>query len=730
MSPPIRFLLYPTNGVVREHVRADLFGRVLSQRLGRPVIVEVARTYEEVVQELAAGRVDMAWATAEQCDQFEPQARAVLRAVRAGRWHYHAALVCRADAPLTLERLRGTRAAWVAPLSTGGYLLPRRYLETQGLSPSELFSEQRFYGSYRKALLVVLSGEADFTAQYTTHPDEHTIRAHMADRIGADECRLKCFAVSGPTLSDGIILTSRLAEEDAAVLISVLTGMLHDGSGMEPLLGLFNIEGFALVQGTGQVQSQPLPTSHSVEHVVVELDARGCCQHLWSSTGRAFGQAVHEAGGRTLREVLPTEAAERLETLARAVQISGVGGRHEYLMELEGKTHLYAVQAMPRPASSGEVSRGISLLVRDITESSSLDGEVYRLASFPLLHPDPMMELELGGTLRYANPTAHAAFPDLLAQGPGHPLVETALASIQRAVPNEAPPVVHLAGRYWELAITAMQDNENLRVFAKDVTARKQVESSLMHADRMASLGSLAARVGHQMNNPLAWLMANLSFAREEVARLQEHLTTGKGDMARSEIDEILNALGEALEGAEGLKTIVQDLHVLTREPARYRARVSVHAVLENTLKLIRGELRHRARLEKDFQPVPPVETDEARLGQVFLNLVLHAVQAMSEQGEARNVLRVATRTGSAGEVVIEIQDTGAGMTAEVLARLFEPSFTALPSSVGMGLSVSHAIVLSLGGSLSAESQAGVGTRFTVTLPLAGSPDVSRPPRE
>jgi signal transduction histidine kinase len=145
---------------------------------------------------------------------------------------------------------------------------------------------------------------------------------------------------------------------------------------------------------------------------------------------------------------------------------------------------------------------------------------------------------------------------------------------------------------------------------------------------------------------------------------------------------------------------------------------VDLHSVLEDTLKLVRGQLRHRARLEKDFQPVPSVEGDEARLGQVFLNLMLNAVQAMSEQDSARNVLRVATRVSESGEVIIEVQDTGAGMSPEVLERLFEPFFTTRPSSTGMGLSVSHAIVTSLGGSLRMESQPGVGTHVTVTLPV------------
>ncbi|HZH79268.1 MAG TPA: ATP-binding protein, partial [Archangium sp.] len=112
-------------------------------------------------------------------------------------------------------------------------------------------------------------------------------------------------------------------------------------------------------------------------------------------------------------------------------------------------------------------------------------------------------------------------------------------------------------------------------------------------------------------------------------------------------------------------------------------------------------------------------EGDETRLGQVFINLLQNAVQAMSELDAARNVLRVATYTGPGGEVVVEVQDTGAGMSREVLARLFEPFFTTKPASTGLGLSVSHAIVTSLGGTLRAESREGVGTTLSITLPAA-----------
>jgi signal transduction histidine kinase len=390
----------------------------------------------------------------------------------------------------------------------------------------------------------------------------------------------------------------------------------------------------------------------------------------------------------------------------------------EYRLEVDGKTRLYVAEATPQPAPAGAPSPGAALLVRDITEQHVLETELYRLASFPLLHPEPMLELGQDGTLHYANPAAHTAFPDLLVLSASHPLVLASLAWLQRGPSHGAPPMVQFAEHHWELVIFSLQEAGVIRVFAKNVTVRKQMEARLLQADRMGALGQLAARVGHEMNNPLAFLMANLSFAREEIGRLRDVVRAGKGEDVLGEFQEVLDALSESREGAERLKVIVQDLHLLVREPPAHRAWVDVHQVLEDSLKLVRNELRHRARLERDFQPVPLVEADEARLGQVFLNVLVNAVQAMSDEHAARNLLRVSTRTSPGGDVVVEVQDTGVGMSREVLSRLFEPFFSTRANGMGMGMSVSHAIVTSLGGTLRAESKPGVGTLVTITLPV------------
>jgi len=717
-ATPIRFVLSPSMGEVKEHVRAELFGRALTQRLGRPVVVELAPSFEALEKELAEERAELVWGTAEQCTACEPRARAVLRAVRAGRGEYHAALVCRAERPLTIEKLQGTRAAWVAPRATGGYLLPLRYLSERGMSLSDTFSEERFFGTYRKALLAVLSGEADMTAIYTSHPEENTVRAYLAEHVGAEERQLTPFAYTGPTPADGLILTSRLPERDTAALVSILTSLAGRTGGLEPLLGLFDSEGFVLSSSRLSRKSHPVPVRQT-EYLAAELDANERCLRLWTPTGEAFGQDVRWAEGRPLSEVLGMDAAGPLVALARSARLDGGGGRVEYRAQVAGETRWFAAEATVRAQAPRPEAATTALLVRDVTELRAQEETLYRLASFPLLHPEPMLEVGPTGVPRYANPAAHLAFPDLLARGPQHPLVEAALTWNQQEPPGEDSSVIHLGEQYWELTLFPLLDPEGLRVFAKNVTARKRVESKLK-ADRLAALGSLAAAVGHEMGNPLAYMLANLGFAREEMQRVGEALRAQDNPLAR-DVAEVLEALVEAADGAGRLKTIVQDLRTLSRAPPEHRQPVEVMPILEHALNIMRGELRHRIRMELDFREVPDVVGDEARLGQVFVNLLLNAAQAMSGTETVNHVLRVTAYTAPTGEAVVEVQDTGRGMPQEVLARLFEPFCTTSPSSKGLGLSVSHAIVTGLGGTLSAVSREGQGTTLTVVLPAAPS---------
>ncbi|OJH33867.1 ATP-binding protein [Cystobacter ferrugineus] len=255
-----------------------------------------------------------------------------------------------------------------------------------------------------------------------------------------------------------------------------------------------------------------------------------------------------------------------------------------------------------------------------------------------------------------------------------------------------------------------------------DVTERKLMQARLQLADRMASVGTLAAGVAHEINNPLAYVLANLGYANGELSR---QLARG----APGVLQPVSTALGEALHGAERVQTIVGDLKTFSRESTseQFHA-VNVRKVLDSTLNLAAAEIRHRAKLVKNYgEDVPPIHGNESRLGQVFLNLLVNAVQSLPSDGDAeQHEIRVTTRLDASGQVAVEIADTGAGIAPELMGRIFDPFFTTKPPGVGtgLGLSICHNLITAMGGELHVFSDLGRGTTFQVRMPSSREPIV------
>jgi PAS domain S-box-containing protein len=260
-----------------------------------------------------------------------------------------------------------------------------------------------------------------------------------------------------------------------------------------------------------------------------------------------------------------------------------------------------------------------------------------------------------------------------------------------------------------------------------DLTERKQMEARLLLADRMASVGTLAAGVAHEINNPLAYVTANLGYAHEELVRLLERGAAAAPESApaASPLKPVCLALGEALHGADRVQTIVGDLKTFSRETQEPLRAVDVQKVLDRTLNLASGEIRHRAKLVKEYGDVPPVRGNDSRLGQVFLNLLVNAAQAIPSDGDAdHHEIRVTTRLTAPGRVAVEVSDTGAGIAPELLGRIFDPFFTTKAPGVGtgLGLSICHNLIHTMGGELHVHSDLGRGTTFQVLLPSATTP--------
>jgi two-component system, cell cycle sensor histidine kinase and response regulator CckA len=265
----------------------------------------------------------------------------------------------------------------------------------------------------------------------------------------------------------------------------------------------------------------------------------------------------------------------------------------------------------------------------------------------------------------------------------------------------------------------------------------REIQARLAQTDRLTSLGTLAVGVAHEINNPLAYVLLNLGYVAEELPKLLsqpprvEGAEKGEGDSrpetviagpTQSREREVLLALDHAREGAERIRNTVRSLQTFSRPENETRAPLQLSRLLDATLPMVANEIRHRARLVKQYDPVPDVVANEARLGQVFLNLLLNAVQALPEEHAESNEIRLRLRAPSPDRVCVEVSDNGIGIPPQVRGRIFEPFFTTKPVGIGtgLGLTICHGIVTSLGGALTFESEVGKGTTFRVELPAAG----------
>jgi PAS domain S-box-containing protein len=251
-----------------------------------------------------------------------------------------------------------------------------------------------------------------------------------------------------------------------------------------------------------------------------------------------------------------------------------------------------------------------------------------------------------------------------------------------------------------------------LLVALRDVNARVRMQQKLMLADRLASIGLLAAGVAHEVNNPLGYVLNNIELARKELTKL------GPGAEATGGV------LSIALEGVDRIRVIVRDLLMLSRGDEDRHVPTDLHAIVESTLDLAAPEIARTARLVRDFVPTPLVCANDARIAQVLLNLVANGLDAMRGRPRDQNELRVRIATAADGRVLLEVTDTGHGIADADISHIFEPFFTTRASGdgTGLGLSIAQTLVVSLGGEIQVESSAGRGATFRVLLPAAGGP--------
>jgi PAS domain S-box-containing protein len=257
-----------------------------------------------------------------------------------------------------------------------------------------------------------------------------------------------------------------------------------------------------------------------------------------------------------------------------------------------------------------------------------------------------------------------------------------------------------------------------LLISARDVTEQKKLQARLAVTERLLAVGTLAAGVAHEINNPLAAALSNLTWVGDQLARLE---TASAGNGATAAIARLSRPIEEVREACERVRAIVQDLKLLSRAEEESLGPVELTHVIDSSVRMAWNQMRHRARLVREYDDLPLVMGNEARLAQVFLNLLINATQAIPEGHAGEHEVRVVAYASPSGQVIVEISDTGCGISESVLGRIFDPFFTTKPPGVGtgLGLSICQRIVTSMDGQIEVESRVGRGTTFRITLAAA-----------
>jgi len=252
-------------------------------------------------------------------------------------------------------------------------------------------------------------------------------------------------------------------------------------------------------------------------------------------------------------------------------------------------------------------------------------------------------------------------------------------------------------------------------VAVRDITARRQAALQLSIAHRAVALGTLSAGIAHEINNPLSWMMTNLQMAQDELRR------GALGGRRSTEQEALLHTLDDALQGGRRVMSIVRDLKTMSREGGETGA-ADVHAALDLACRIANRQIEAKARLVRDYGHVPSVRGSAGRLGQVFLNLLTNAVQAIPE-GQ-RDAHRITLRTRVRHELVeVIVRDTGRGIPPHVLPHIFDPFYTTkTKDGTGLGLSITRSVIDSMGGTIEVESREGDGATFILRLPMAERP--------
>ncbi len=266
----------------------------------------------------------------------------------------------------------------------------------------------------------------------------------------------------------------------------------------------------------------------------------------------------------------------------------------------------------------------------------------------------------------------------------------------------------------------------------------KDTQSRLVHSSKMVSLGQLVAGVAHELNNPIGFIYSNMGHLRDysdKLLKLAEIAEKDPGSIEKAKKDLEIDFIKEDLpklvasceDGARRTRDIVLGLRNFSRLEESKLKQVDINESIDSTLNLLSGEIKNRVQVLKEYGALPLVNCYSNQINQVIMNILTNALQAIEGPGNIWITTKLIERIGRQKIVNISIQDSGKGMTSEVMEKIFDPFFSTkgVGQGTGLGLSISYGIIQSHGGDITVRSQVGIGTEFVITLPIEFTSPVS-----
>ncbi len=288
------------------------------------------------------------------------------------------------------------------------------------------------------------------------------------------------------------------------------------------------------------------------------------------------------------------------------------------------------------------------------------------------------------------------------------------VAAVQEVI-RDATATVAVEQHLIELSESLGRQTHNLR---KDLAELHKAQAALIQTEKLASLGKLAAGLTHEIHTPLGTLVANLDVLKHEIDGLKEELAGNLEASVRiGRMEDLLELHDMA---TNRIQTIIRSLKQFAHLDRAVMEKVDLHEGIEAALNLLTYELKQRIEIERQFGAIPAVQCRPDAMNQVFMSLLQNAVQAITGTGR----IRIATRFNGENHVELEFEDNGKGIPAERLDKIFDAGFTSKPRGVGtgLGLAIAHQTITGHGGTITARSDSGQGTLFTLVLPVVQKP--------